>query len=94
MNEPKQYLKKLIKMRKYLVDGGEGFKRDLGTTEAMKKIATWLEFHPKATDRQIRDYIDRNILLVERLLPGKGSRNEETFRNQLNQIRHGEANCN
>ena len=90
MTEPKQYLKKLIRTRQHLIDSGKGFKRDLGTTAAMKKIATWLEAYPKATDRQIRNYIDRNIHLVECLLPGKGSRNAESFRNELNLIRNGE----
>lgn len=95
MNEAKQYLKKLLRIRTYLIENKVGYKNDLGTHDAMKKIANWLEHYPNATDQQVRKYIDRNIHLVEEILPGKGCKNSESLRNQLNHLRHGQGEiCN
>ena len=94
MTDAKEYLKKLVRIRKYLIESGKGMKNDLGTRRAMMKIANWLEHYPKATDQQVKKYIDRNIHLVEEIIPGKGSANHDSLRTQLNNILNGKAICN
>ena len=88
MSSAKAFLKKVVRVRSYLISSGKSIKTDEKTLRALRKTKMWLDAFPKITEDQARRYIKRNIDQVNLILPGKGSTQSEAFQNQLNEITH------
>lgn len=92
MSTARKYIKKVVRMRRYLNREGLSGKNVLATERAIAKLQRWLEFYPNATDAQVRRFLQRSINEVEILLPGQRSTSYQSLHDQLNDILHGHNN--
>lgn len=81
----KQYIRKVMAMRKRLNADGLN-KRDAEITEyAMRKVSAWMEFW-NPTEDQVRNYLRMQRQLIEWIMPGEGSAARAKLMRELDEL--------
>lgn len=92
MNRGRQYIRKVIRMRLYLMQEGKSQRDPVMCNRIIKELTRWLNFYTRATEQQVAKFLLRNEEAILQILPGKGNPSRESLLRELNQIIYGDYN--
>jgi len=82
----KQFVVKVLKMRKHLVRNNLSKKNAARVLKSLKKFELYLDFYPNVSDESIKKYCIKHIDDLLFLMPGKGSSSFQKLNQELNQF--------
>ena len=80
------FLQKAMRCRRQMMRQGVSKRNTLRASAAIRKVEGWLNAYPKADDRKVAAFIQRNSEAVYTILPGVSSAAGESMRAELNHI--------
>lgn len=86
----RDFANKLIRMRTYLVQNGKSYRNEMAVYKAIKRLKSWLDFYPAASDEQVARYLQKNADAVMALMPGTRSAAHQSLQQQFNNLIYGD----
>jgi len=84
------YVLNLIRLRERMIADGRSYRNTVQAFKSIKRIKTWLEFYPNATDAQVRAFLRKNETDLQYILPGKTATNYLSIQTKLNSLLHAD----
>lgn len=91
MNDPRQFLEKVIRMRQLLMRNGLSQRNVIESSLAIRALKPWLDAYPHATAAQVAAHIRRHYNAVLAIMPGAAAANGQAFQKKLNEIINAHA---